>query len=393
MIIHEGGLWKKRQPSIVYFLLRTLESLPSIADFEVIMDIFRRRKRSSLLIPLVVLAIVVAGAGAWFYLHKSSDPLAKTDLQIPEDTPEQTPTTEPAIPAQPATTAPTTQPAPTTLESVAVFPPTTQPTTAPATMPAFDPGTIMATAQQLMNSGDLVAARAALLPAIASGTLSSSDLKLAMQLDEQINKTLVFSPRKLPGDEFSENYTIKAGDTLLKIAPRYTSTARFIQRINNIPDPRRIRPDQSIKVVKGPFHAVVAKSEFRMDIYLVAAGGEGSVYVCSFPVGLGKDDSTPAGKWLVAPGRKLVNPKYFPPHGGEIIEPDDPKNPLGEFWIGLQGLEGEAVGKASYGIHGTIEPDSVGKMSSQGCIRLRNEDVALVYEILIEGKSHVVVKP
>ena len=71
---------------------------------------------------------------------------------------------------------------------------------------------------------------------------------------------------------------------------------------------------------------------------------------------------------------------------------DDPKNPLGGYWIGLTGTEGQAVGKMSYGIHGTIDQDSIGKQSSMGCIRLRASDIAMVFDMMVEGKSMVVVK-
>lgn len=46
----------------------------------------------------------------------------------------------------------------------------------------------------------------------------------------------------------------------------------------------------------------------------------------------------------------------------------------------------------SYGIHGTIDPDSIGKQSSLGCIRLHTDDIAMVYDMLVEGKSMVVLK-
>jgi lipoprotein-anchoring transpeptidase ErfK/SrfK len=251
----------------------------------------------------------------------------------------------------------------------------------------------MADAKRLMDSGDLVAARQALNPAITSGMLPENEQKLAMQLQAEINKTLVFSPRRLPNDDWIEAYTLKSGDMLQKIAPKYSITPKLVQRVNNITDARKIRAGQTLKMIKGSFHAVVTKHAFTMDIYLGAPGGEGSMYVCTLPVGLGLDNSTPAGTWHVEQGKKLVNPKYYDPHGGGVIEPDDPKNPLGEFWIGMVGVEGEAVGKTSYGIHGTIDPDSIGKMASQGCIRMHSEDIALVYDLLVEGKSTVVVKP
>jgi lipoprotein-anchoring transpeptidase ErfK/SrfK len=113
------------------------------------------------------------------------------------------------------------------------------------------------------------------------------------------------------------------------------------------------------------------------------------MYVTSCPVGLGKDGSTPLGKWLVEPDRKVANPVYYSPRGEGVIEADDPKNPLGEFWVGLAGVDGAAVGQESYGIHGTIEPDSIGKMESMGCIRMRHDDIALVFAALVEGKSTV----
>ena len=75
-----------------------------------------------------------------------------------------------------------------------------------------------------------------------------------------------------------------------------------------------------------------------------------------------------------------------------MIPGGDPKNPLGHFWLGLEGLEGQALGAQSYGIHGTIDPDSIGKQSSMGCIRLHNEDALMVYDLMVEGKSMVMVR-
>jgi lipoprotein-anchoring transpeptidase ErfK/SrfK len=49
------------------------------------------------------------------------------------------------------------------------------------------------------------------------------------------------------------------------------------------------------------------------------------------------------------------------------------------------------VGQDSYGIHGTNEPDTIGKNCSLGCIRMRNEDVSLLYELLVVHDSIVAV--
>jgi lipoprotein-anchoring transpeptidase ErfK/SrfK len=109
-----------------------------------------------------------------------------------------------------------------------------------------------------------------------------------------------------------------------------------------------------------------------------------------FPVGLGAEDTTPTGRWKIR--NKLTHPPYYPPRGGKVIGADDPANPLGGYWMGLEGVEGAAVGQDSYGIHGTNEPDSIGKRCSMGCIRMRNEDVTFVYELLVAHDSIVTVK-
>jgi lipoprotein-anchoring transpeptidase ErfK/SrfK len=95
---------------------------------------------------------------------------------------------------------------------------------------------------------------------------------------------------------------------------------------------------------------------------------------------------------MVAPQGKLKNPKWWGVEGEPAREAGDPLNPLGKFWIGLQGTEGDAVGKEGFGIHGTIEPDSIGKETSHGCIRLINENVEQVYQMLVDGKSTIIVK-
>jgi lipoprotein-anchoring transpeptidase ErfK/SrfK len=71
---------------------------------------------------------------------------------------------------------------------------------------------------------------------------------------------------------------------------------------------------------------------------------------------------------------------------------DDPRNPLGERWIGLEGVSGSAVGMMAYGIHGTIEPESIGKSVSMGCVRLHNADVEQLYDLLVIDKSQVTIE-
>lgn len=199
----------------------------------------------------------------------------------------------------------------------------------------------------------------------------------------RLGQETIFSKRVFQDDPLTELYIVRSGEVLDGIGKKYAVTGALLARINGISNPNLIRAGQTLKVIKGPFHARVSKSLYRLDVYLQ------DTFVQSFPVGLGAEDSTPSGTWKVT--EKLVNPRYYPPRGGKIIEADDPQNPLGERWIALEGIEGAAVGQLRYGIHGTIDPSSIGKNVSMGCIRMHNADVEILFDMLVVGKSTVVV--
>lgn len=260
-------------------------------------------------------------------------------------------------------------------------------------VPAISGTGALAEGKAKLDAGELLAGRKLVNDALNSGSLSPGDVASAKALISEANNTILFSPRHFTDDPYGGTFLVPPGGVMARIAKTYSVTADLLCRINGLSDPRRLRASQTIKVVQGPFHAVISKSAFRMDLYLGGAPGDkGAMYMTSYPVGLGKDDSTPTGTWICEPGRKLTNPKYYSPRGEGVVDAGDPKNPLGKFWIGLAGTDGQAIGKTSYGIHGTIEPDSIGKQASMGCIRMRNEDIAIVYEMLVEGKSAVIVK-
>ncbi len=275
--------------------------------------------------------------------------------------------------------------APTTPLGTSALPTTPAPQTPSSATPLVD-------ARAKVEANDHLAARNLLNGALASGKLSDADAKAAKQMLNTVNETVVFSARKFANDTIGGTHSVKPGDRLERIARQYEVTWELLSRINNNLQPSKMQAGKDLKVVNGPFHGVVDKSEFILEIWLGSPGESGSIYVTSFPVGLGADDSTPTGVWIVETQKKLKNPTYFSPRGEGVIEADDPDNPLGEFWIGLTGIDGHAVGKQSYGIHGTIRPDSIGKQESMGCIRLVNEDVGKVFEMLVEGKSTVTVR-
>jgi lipoprotein-anchoring transpeptidase ErfK/SrfK len=70
--------------------------------------------------------------------------------------------------------------------------------------------------------------------------------------------------------------------------------------------------------------------------------------------------------------------------GRKLILPPGPNNPVGRAWIGLS-LPG-------YGIHGTPDPEKVGRTESHGCFRLANWDAIALLGLVSIGLP-VIVEP
>lgn len=280
--------------------------------------------------------------------------------------------------------------------------PATTPGATPGSTPALPPTASISEVRSLIDEGDRALARNELVQARESYSKALLDPRAAKADQESlrtklqsINQQLVFSPTITPGDPFVESYTIQPGDSLVRIARRreLTSDWRLIQRLNGIGDPNTIRVGQKLKLVRGPFNAMVSKSDYRMDIFMGPPDLPGQwVFVRSFRVGLGADNGTPLGTFVVKKNSKLMDPAWTNPLTGERFASSDPKNPVGEHWIGWQGL-GDSSVYTGFGIHGTIEPDSIGSQRSMGCVRMLADDVALVYELLAEEISVIQVVP
>ena len=123
-----------------------------------------------------------------------------------------------------------------------------------------------------------------------------------------------------------------------------------------------------------------------MDLY------HQETFVRSFRVGLGEPETeTPTGLWRVRSDGKAERPIWTDRTTDKTYLPDDPDYPLGSRWIGLEGLKGNAKGREGFGIHGTKDPEQIGTTGSRGCIRMRNGEVILLYNLLAPNLSTVEV--
>ena len=131
----------------------------------------------------------------------------------------------------------------------------------------------------------------------------------------------------------------------------------------------------------------------RKFLYYVLEDGQ----ALRMGVGVGREGCGWTGTVWV--GGKQVQPKWFPP--AEMIErqpelaqyqpngmPGGDGNPLGERAIYLHDENGNDT---LYRIHGTIEPNSIGLNVSSGCIRMLNENVIELYDMVPLGAKVVVI--
>jgi len=127
-------------------------------------------------------------------------------------------------------------------------------------------------------------------------------------------------------------------------------------------------------------------------LYLVQPGGTAIRY----GIGVGRQGFSWAGTAVIR--RKAKWPRWTPP--AEMVErdplaaewaggmPGGPRNPLGARALYL--FQGDI--DTLYRIHGTYQPQSIGKAVSSGCIRLINADVADLYQRVRIGARVVVVQ-
>ena len=136
-----------------------------------------------------------------------------------------------------------------------------------------------------------------------------------------------------------------------------------------------------------PAGTIVIDTSSR-HLYLVQPGG-GAI---QYGIGVGRQGFT--WKGVARVGRKTEWPRWIPPKEMLKRRPDLPEemdggldNPLGARALYL--FQGNK--DTLFRIHGTNEPDSIGKAVSSGCIRMMNADAIDLYERVKVGTRVVVL--
>lgn len=199
---------------------------------------------------------------------------------------------------------------------------------------------------------------------------NSSEVMKWQRKAEDLSMRLLFSP-VITSKSFL--YTVEPADTLTKIAKDFKTTTDLIIKSNNLASDK-ILPGKKIKIWNAPFSILVDKSQ---NILLLKTDEE---IIKTYVVSTGKNNCTPAGTFKVT--SKLMNPTWF--KAGAVVPASSPDNILGTRWMGFD--------LAGYGIHGTTEPQQLGKQVTQGCVRMANPDVEELYTIIPVGTEVTIVE-
>jgi lipoprotein-anchoring transpeptidase ErfK/SrfK len=178
-----------------------------------------------------------------------------------------------------------------------------------------------------------------------------------------------YDPALLPPPEADFDYPIEPVDPTM-IAPQYR---RQVVEFGGLVKPGTI-------IVDPAAHFLYHVREHRQAV--------------RYGVGVGRDGFAWSGNAEIRMKRRW--PRWVPPH--EMVardkraakwangQPGGPGNPLGARALYLY-----ADGKDTlYRIHGTVEPESIGKSVSSGCVRMLNEDVADLFDQVAIGTQVIV---
>lgn len=168
-------------------------------------------------------------------------------------------------------------------------------------------------------------------------------------------------------------YKVEPGDTLGKIAARYSTTVDLIIRSNNLKNDL-IRPGNRLKISGAKYSVIVDKSQNTLTLK------QDDEILKVYTVATGKYNSTPVGTFKIV--EKLIDPPWYK-EGEGIIPADSPKNVLGSRWLGLS--------EPKYGIHGCASEKDLGSQVTDGCVRMADPEVQELFTVLPRGTEVIIV--
>jgi LysM repeat protein len=224
-----------------------------------------------------------------------------------------------------------------------------------------------------LERGDLAQAHELLSPWHSEPSLKPAEAENVDKLLGQLAGTVIYSTEHRLGPA----RVVRPGETLESIAKEYNVPWQLLAKINGIPAANQVRAGQELKVVPGPFSAVVDLG--RSQLTLEVAGR----YAGKFPVTVPIGATVSEGEWLV--DQKLVAPASGVTQSAYTTQP-----PRVDHAIVLRGgADPAATGGPTLAI--ASSPNPTGPGAAAAAIQISAADAEELSDILSIG-SRVIIR-
>ncbi len=150
--------------------------------------------------------------------------------------------------------------------------------------------------QAALQQGELARAHLLLSGWYGDPNLAPAEQEQVKSLLGQLAGTVVYSNQH----RLEPAYTVQAGDTLKSIAQKQNIPWQLLAKINGIAASNQVQPGQQIKILRGPFAAVIERTKGQLTLMLDGR------YAGQFPITVPPGALSGEGEWLVE--KKLVHP-------------------------------------------------------------------------------------
>jgi lipoprotein-anchoring transpeptidase ErfK/SrfK len=205
--------------------------------------------------------------------------------------------------------------------------------------------------------------------------------------DEDVKGPFVTIPDKLEDQANLDRLGYSSPEELL--AERFHMDVDLLKALN--PDKAFDKSGTSIVVANVETKPASEKPDKAARIEIVKSEhilrvlGKNEAVIAVYPASIGSEEKpAPSGSHKVRAVAPNPNYTYNPDYAFKGVKAKEkfeikpgPNNPVGSTWIDLS--------VESFGIHGTPEPEKVGKAYSQGCVRLTNWDVEELSKMVEKG--------
>ena len=220
--------------------------------------------------------------------------------------------------------------------------------------------------QSALDRGELAQALLLLSDWYDDPVLTSEERAEVKTLLSQLAGTVIYSrePR------LEAPYIVQSGETLSDVAAKYNVPAALLAKINGVADPNVLEPGSQLKVVRGPFSAIVDVSDREMTLMLDHR------YAGRFDIDIEPDFSVEDGQWL-------VDQKQIAPAGGYDAAASVDRSLV---------LANPASGGGQVAVmRGMRAAADVAAGPGHRAIRLKSTDIGDVFDILSVG-SRVTIR-